>query len=1242
MRNFLNYKLILATLLMISPLLFGQHTPSDERGEPGLRRSTDIDGNNVRATIFNTGLTGRTGGSSNEIAYEWPKNTNREHVALTAYWAAADFPDIIDTDETDLPTLKLASVVQWRSAPDGRTLNFEPVPGYNDPNYLEERDFAGSPTGNKKVGIAKSIDPNSWPQDGWRDKREDPSDPGWIGSWNGFFGKNIFNADQELFYKMSDDLANHKLHLFQPDSTDMFRGGLGLLVDVRVMAWSQVLVNDVVFILQNTLNDGTGTLTNMAVAIWLADVIGQDTQNDRMNYDLINDLATMDDDEPQYGSVGVAYLETPGNAADRIDNNGNGESEPKVTEALISGEFRGNFIDDNGNGLIDEDTTHVPFADQEGVSYADRMDYDGNGEFDSPLVTSSMVSQASGDTWKRWPPDPENDPIQNGAIHLIMVESDDEGLKFKDFIDNDGNSEIAADNSNEITQAIIDEASNDFYRRYKVPGTDIILYDVGPEDLGKRFADGIDNDNDGVIDENIDEGIDDGIDESRNDGLDNDGDWDPTTDDVGLDGVEGTGDFGENDGLPTSGAGTPFPGEPNIDKTDVSESDQLGITNVQRFPAGSLNFAAVKDRVIWGEYMRPGQFFRLGPGQQEEGENDLTVSSSVFPLDNGNIETISYAVILGESPDDVLKNREKALEVYNADFQFAKAPATPILWAVPGDNQVTLYWDNEAEASFDNFLRKLGLPGFDFEGYRLYRSQDPAFEDIFTITDGGGARTFYKPIAQWDIIDGYFDYGFDSDNDGEVDTLNGVGVNGVQFFLGDNTGLVHSYVDTDVKNGFTYYYALTSYDYGAAQFNIGPAESPILVTVNAVGEASLGKNVVEVTPEAPVAGYQPAEITDVVHVSGSAGGEINFNIIDPRLVPEGRTLRMTFSDTLIEGRNATVPDTFTTRAFTLIDITGGGTPDTLIKDDKAPVTNLESAMVYGMRFEFVNPLRLSVNNDKSTVSRSDVFPLVFEPFNQGATRGEENPADYRIEFGEVGIGQSTEFSFLIRQNPPQSVTIPAKPVNFTITDLGTGEPVQFGFVELETADNGEGFFDAKGIRSDLITFLEPDANDELQITWSVSYETGPVLLEPGFTFAQSGDVVEYILDKPFLSSDVYEFTTKGEAVDNTLASQSLDAIKVVPNPYLAASRFETRNPFNRGRGPRRIHFTHLPQECTIRIFTVNGELVDTIEHDSELADGSAEWDLLTKDNLDVSYGIYIYHIEAPGVGEKVGKFAIIK
>ena len=87
---------------------------------------------------------------------------------------------------------------------------------------------------------------------------------------------------------------------------------------------------------------------------------------------------------------------------------------------------------------------------------------------------------------------------------------------------------------------IADAAQDAPYYRYRVPGTRIVLYDVRPDDLGRPYADGVDNDGDGAVDEGIDEGIDEMIDERRDDGIDNDGDWRPELDDVGLDGAGGT------------------------------------------------------------------------------------------------------------------------------------------------------------------------------------------------------------------------------------------------------------------------------------------------------------------------------------------------------------------------------------------------------------------------------------------------------------------------------------------------------------------------------------------------------------------------------------------------------------------------------------------------------------------------------------------------------------------------------
>ena len=56
----------------------------------------------------------------------------------------------------------------------------------------------------------------------------------------------------------------------------------------------------------------------------------------------------------------------------------------------------------------------------------------------------------------------------------------------------------------------------------------------------------------------------------------------------------------------------------------------------------------------------------------------------------------------------------------------------------------------------------------------------------------------------------------------------------------------------------------------------------------------------------------------------------------------------------------------------------------------------------------------------------------------------------------------------------------------------------------------------------------------------------------------------------------------------------------------------------------------------------SGYLVDTIQHQSGFESGAATWDLLSKDGLEIAYGIYLYHIDAPGIGETTGKFAVIK
>jgi len=94
---------------------------------------------------------------------------------------------------------------------------------------------------------------------------------------------------------------------------------------------------------------------------------------------------------------------------------------------------------------------------------------------------------------------------------------------------------------------------------------------------------------------------------------------------------------------------------------------------------------------------------------------------------------------------------------------------------------------------------------------------------------------------------------------------------------------------------------------------------------------------------------------------------------------------------------------------------------------------------------------------------------------------------------------------------------------------------------------------------------------------------------------------------------------------------------VVPNPFIIADDFMRDPAFPE------VHFTHLPAKCTIRIFNTAGDLIQTLHHDQPGidSDGYEPWNLLSKNDQLVASGVYIFHVEAPGYGEFVGKFAVI-
>ena len=140
----------------------------------------------------------------------------------------------------------------------------------------------------------------------------------------------------------------------------------------------------------------------------------------------------------------------------------------------------------------------------------------------------------------------------------------------------------------------------------------------------------------------------------------------------------------------------------------------------------------------------------------------------------------------------------------------------------------------------------------------------------------------------------------------------------------------------------------------------------------------------------------------------------------------------------------------------------------------------------------------------------------------------------------------------------------------------------------------------------------------------------------------AGDIFHIEIDRPFSVKDVFGFRSRASKIDDVEASNSLQNIAVVPNPYVVAASWEPRHQYSSGRGPRKIDFINLPNKCTIKIFTLSGYLVTTIYHDDVNENGTESWNLLSNDNLEIAYGVYLYHIDAPDIGEHTGKFAVIK
>lgn len=111
-------------------------------------------------------------------------------------------------------------------------------------------------------------------------------------------------------------------------------------------------------------------------------------------------------------------------------------------------------------------------------------------------------------------------------------------------------------------------------------------------------------------------------------------------------------------------------------------------------------------------------------------------------------------------------------------------------------------------------------------------------------------------------------------------------------------------------------------------------------------------------------------------------------------------------------------------------------------------------------------------------------------------------------------------------------------------------------------------------------------------------------------------------------------------------SHELNKVLVVPNPYRVDQDYSYEMGGYEGRAKtwsenkRLIKFIHLPSKCLIRIFSLSGDMIATLRHESE-SQGELDWDLLSESNRTIASGVYVFTVESD-YGTQTGKFVIVR
>ncbi|NQV15824.1 hypothetical protein HQ531_10240, partial [bacterium] len=625
------------------------------------------------------------------------------------------------------------------------------------------------------------------------------------------------------------------------------------------------------------------------------------------------------------------------------------------------------------------------------------------------------------------------------------------------------------------------------------------------------------------------------------------------------------------------------------------------------------------------------------------------MSAGPFDLEIGDTTFFSFAVIMGDppadtenfdTPPDLARNAEMAQIMYDLRYQGFSPPDAPTVSGVGSDEMVTLYWDSKAEYSKD-----IVTDVEDFEGYKIYKSTDggltwgdPA-SDIVYNTDGQAVG--WKPLAQFDHTED-FDIAHRGGND-----YSGDDPIAPWFKFGSGTGLEHRYVDTDVLNGVTYSYSVVAYDIGIDSLDDytsknGEWKFSLEYLENFKGNSPLLPQFVSVTPDARPSNAPDAQ-GPVPAPWNQGNGILEVLPADINALQGASGLYKIVVDadsTWVGPVYPSNPATIQNATYSIYSLDTG---DTIV------------GWVY----------KLDGSVDTSATQIAQRTPIAFtdgtifgDPwagfllFSENLAEAEfdtlnwinHSPTDSPTWDITVNSSLALRYKYAVDYDfiwgLPDTAQNGGRVMPFSIKNLTTDEFIDFKITY--SGNDGLAIYDefpdfknrtkvtfwengVPGYNSDTLRFK---ASWLLTISWTPDSLTSNIHYE-----YPTIDTMRMTTKKPFRKGDEFTFDASSITVMKEVAKEHVEAVLVVPNPYIVSADWET------DINHKSLHFTHLPDECVIRIFTLTGELVFTLLH-NDIFSGQEEWNLRSMNRQEVAPGLYIFVVETPNNKSYTGKFAV--